>query len=948
MSRYRSQKTKLLIAVLITLGVAAGLQLNLFREASVSAREAAETGMLYMPGLDRGEGWRTTINLTNLESETVNVVIIAYDQAGRALGEVEALTTLEGSQTTALDAQTLPPGVAALTIKAGGRIAGNAAFRYGDGAKAEVIPALSRSARQLDFPLLLNKNLAEQTVTLLNPNQDGAAATLLAFSRNGVELERQSLPLIAPLESRSLKLTEVFGDGARAFGRMRSVATVRIVSDHALVGWQTAAQTGGDLAGLPALVEKSLGWSFYQPASGQEQKLQTTIRLYNPGEAPANVSVEAFESGQSSIGVIEEFQLAPGAIHFFSAPNAAWLRVASDQPISGYQLFGVANGRGLAAAPGIADEDRINVGYTLTGSADGAVLMAYPLMRLDDGSLAAGFAGTPEDDWSMTLSKFNEQAKAAIEGRTEAAAAAAVSNYPVSGKVTRGLQPLSGVLMTFTRVSGTGAVPAPVSNDLNGNWSSPGFAGNTVYRVTPSRKGYVFTPASLDFSSASGALSFYGNNALAVSGWVTDSAGGFGIAGVTITFTHASTGQMHSTVTTEADGYYPESVFKAGVTYRATPSKAGMTFTPASRDFNTSNTALNFTAISAKGFSASGRVKVAGNLSLSGVLMTFTRVSGTGAVPAPVSNDLNGNWSTNGFAGNTIYRVTPSRKGYVFTLASLDFSSASSGLNFIGANTIYGSGKVTDSAGGFGIAGVTITFTFGSKSQLHSTVTTDADGYYREESGFKAGVTYRATPSKAGMTFTPASQDFNADNPALNFTAISATGFKASGKVAGDGGPSLSGVLMTFTRVSGTGIVPPPVSTDLNGNWSSPGFAGNTVYRVTPSRKGYVFYPASLDFSSASSALSFYGATTIYCSGRVTDSVGGFGIAGVTITFTHASTGQLHSTVTTDADGYYLESEFKAGVTYRATPSKAGLSFTPASRDFNANIVKMDFAAAAN
>ncbi len=439
-------------------------------------------------------------------------------------------------------------------------------------------------------------------MTLLNPNQDGAAATLLAFNRNGIELERQSLPLIAPLESRSLDLTEVFGDGARSsrsFGRMRSVATVRIVSDQALVGWQTAAQTRGDLAGLPALVEKSLGWSFYPPASGQEQKLQTTIRLYNPGEAPANVSVEATESGQSSIGVIEGFQLAPGAIHFFSSPNAASLRVASDQPISGYQLFGVANGRGLAAAPGITDEDQINVGYVLTGSADGAVLMAYPLMRLDDGSLAAGFAGTPEDNWSMALSKFNEQAKAAIEGRTEAAAAAAaaVLSYSASGKVTgSGALPLSGVLMTFTRVSGTGAIPAPVSTDLNGAWSSKGFAGNTIYRVTPSRKAYVFYPASLDFSSASSALNFTGANTFAGLGKVTDSAGGFGIAGVTITFTIGSTGQAHSIVTTDANGYYQEFGFKAGVTYRATPSKTGLSFTPASRDFNANNQGLNFAA----------------------------------------------------------------------------------------------------------------------------------------------------------------------------------------------------------------------------------------------------------------------------------------------------------------------------------------------------------------
>ncbi|HKQ77991.1 MAG TPA: carboxypeptidase regulatory-like domain-containing protein [Blastocatellia bacterium] len=948
MSRYRYQRTNLLIAVLITLGVAAaGLQLNLFRDASVSAQEA-KTGILYLPELDRGEGWRTTINLTNLESKTINVFIIAYDQAGRALGEVDALTTLEGSRTTALDAQALPPGVAALTIKAGGRIAGNAAFRYDDGSKSEVIPALNRSSHQLDFPLLLNRNLTEQTVTLLNPNQDAAAATLLAFSRDGRELERQSLPLIAPSESRSLKLAEVFGKGAQSFGSLRSVATVRIVSDQALVGWQTAAQTRGDLAGLPALVEKSLGWSFYPPASGQVQKLQSTIRLYNPGEAPANVSVEVFESSQSSIGVIEQFQLAPGAIHFFSAPNAASLRVVSDQPISGYQLFGVANGRGLAAAPGIADEDQINVGYALTGSADGAVLMAYPLMRLEDGSLAAGFAGTPEDNWSMALSKFNEQAKAAIEGRTEAGAAAAVSSYSASGKVTGDAsQPVSGVLMTFTRVSGAGPVPPPVFTDLNGSWSTNTFAGNTIYRVTPSRKGYVFSPASRDFSSAGSALNFQSATTISGAGNVYDSAGRFGIAGVTITFTNTSTGQSHSTVTTNVDGVYSQDEFKAGVTYRATPSKAGLTFTPASLDFNTNNSQLFFAAISSTGFKTSGKVVGDGGLPLSGVLMTFTRVSGAGPIPPPVFTDLNGAWLANGFAGNTIYRVTPSRKGYAFYSSSRDFSMASSALNFSGAGAIFGAGVAYDSAGGFGIAGVTITFTNTSTGQSHSTVTTNVDGIYRQD-GLKAGVTYRAIPSKAGLTFTPTSLDFNADHPHLFFAAISSTGFKASGKVVGDGGLPLSGVLMTFTRVSGAGAVPPSVFTDLNGAWLANGFAGNTIYRVTPSRKGYAFYSSSLDFSSASSALNFSGATTISGSGVVYDSAGNFGIAGVTITFTNASTGQLHSTVTTDADGRYNVSGLKAGVTYRATPSKAGLSFTPASRDFNANTEELAFAAAAN
>src|SRR5439155_4811982 len=37
-------------------------------------------------------------------------------------------------------------------------------------------------------------------------------------------------------------------------------------------------------------------------------------------------------------------------------------------------------------------------------------------------------------------------------------------------------QPLAGVTITFTRVAGSGAVPAPVMSDVNGTWGQTGFA----------------------------------------------------------------------------------------------------------------------------------------------------------------------------------------------------------------------------------------------------------------------------------------------------------------------------------------------------------------------------------------------------------------------------------------------------------------------------------------
>ncbi|HEV8615425.1 MAG TPA: M6 family metalloprotease domain-containing protein [Methylomirabilota bacterium] len=102
-------------------------------------------------------------------------------------------------------------------------------------------------------------------------------------------------------------------------------------------------------------------------------------------------------------------------------------------------------------------------------------------------------------------------------------------------------------------------------------------------------------------------------------------------------------------------------------------------------------------------FSVSGTVRAAG-VGLGGVTLTFTRVSGTGALPAPVLTTATGTWTRGGFQSGTTYRVTPTRPGVVFTPTSLQFSAASSSLNFTSATKI----TVTAPDGGetWGIGGL--------------------------------------------------------------------------------------------------------------------------------------------------------------------------------------------------------------------------------------------------
>ena len=82
--------------------------------------------------------------------------------------------------------------------------------------------------------------------------------------------------------------------------------------------------------------------------------------------------------------------------------------------------------------------------------------------------------------------------------------------FSIAGTVTGKGFGLSGVTLTFGRVSGTGTIPAKVQTIDDGTFSQTGFVSGTTYKVTPSKPGYAFTPKNVVFSNSGTSLNFTG------------------------------------------------------------------------------------------------------------------------------------------------------------------------------------------------------------------------------------------------------------------------------------------------------------------------------------------------------------------------------------------------------------------------------------------------------
>ncbi len=472
-----------------------------------------------------------------------------------------------------------------------------------------------------------------------------------------------------------------------------------------------------------------------------------------------------------------------------------------------------------------------------------------------------------------------------------------INTYTISGTVTDGTDPVSGVTITFSHNSHT------ETTDASGNYSYSVPYGTTT-TVTPSHTAYAsWSPASVTLTAVTATQSnknFTGTiKTYTVSGTVTD--GSSPLQGVTITFSHNSHKE-----TTDASGNYSYTV-PYGTTTSITPSHAGYHgWSPTSTTLTTitaNQTAKNFSGI-INTYTISGTVTDGSN-SLQGVTVTFSHNGHT------ETTDASGNYSYSVNYGTTT-TITPSSAAYS------DWSPASRTLTAIGANqtsqNFSGSinqytigGTITD--GTDPVPGVTVTF-----SHNGHTETTDASGNYTYSVPY--GTTTTVTPNHAGYHgWSPTSTTLTtvtANQTAKNFSGIINT-YTISGTVT-DGSNPLQDVTITFSHNGHT------ETTDASGNYSYSVNYGTTT-TITPSSAAYSDWsPASRTLTAIGAnqtSQNFSGSINQYTiGGTITD--GTDPIPGVTVTFSHNG-----HTETTDASGVY-EYAVLYGTTTIVTPSHAG------------------------
>jgi hypothetical protein len=227
-------------------------------------------------------------------------------------------------------------------------------------------------------------------------------------------------------------------------------------------------------------------------------------------------------------------------------------------------------------------------------------------------------------------------------------------------------------------------------------------------------------------------------------------------------------------------------------------------------------------------FTVSGTISGTG-----GNAATVTLTSGTTTVATTTASPA-GAYSFSNVA-NGSYTVTPAKTGFTFTPASQAATVNGANVTVAAFSSAAQTFTVSGTISGTGGNAATVTLTTGTTTV--ATVTSTAAGAYTF-SGVANG-SYTVTPTKAGFTFTPASQAVTVNGANVTVPAFSSTAtFTVSGTISGTGGNAA-----TVTLTSGTTTVATVTSTAAGAYTFSSVINGS--YTVTPAKAGFTFTPAS-------------------------------------------------------------------------------------------------------
>ncbi len=158
--------------------------------------------------------------------------------------------------------------------------------------------------------------------------------------------------------------------------------------------------------------------------------------------------------------------------------------------------------------------------------------------------------------------------------------------HSISGRVTNGTAGLSGVTVRLTSPTPVGFTARTTTTSSTGAYSFLNVPAGRNYTVTPTKTGYLFTPASkslLNLSTNQTAVNFL-VKVYSITGRITRTGTTAGISAVTVTITSpVPAGFPARTAQTNSSGIYTFTNLPAGRNYTLKPTKNRFGFSPATR-----------------------------------------------------------------------------------------------------------------------------------------------------------------------------------------------------------------------------------------------------------------------------------------------------------------------------------------------------------------------------
>ncbi len=237
---------------------------------------------------------------------------------------------------------------------------------------------------------------------------------------------------------------------------------------------------------------------------------------------------------------------------------------------------------------------------------------------------------------------------------TDADFSATLNQWSISGVITDGAVPLSGVTVDLT-----GAQTAALTSSATGYFKFNGLDAGATYIVTPSCIHCSgFTPIDRTYTELNGEITdadFMGTlNQWSISGIISD--GLDSLEGITIDVTVAETASL----ATSSTGYYILTNLNAGSTYTITPSNTNYIFTPTDKiytELDSDMSDADFTG-------------TLNQWSISGIITDGTdplvgiRLDLSGAETAALTTSATGYYAFNDLNAGATYKITPSFEQY--------------------------------------------------------------------------------------------------------------------------------------------------------------------------------------------------------------------------------------------------------------------------------------------